>query len=117
MSAGVAAIVPAAGIGSRVGGRRNKLFLTLAGEPLLAHTLHALQDSPAVHSIVVAVRPEDRLHVQALLRRYRIAKALPPVPGGGSRAESVASAFGGPAISSPCSESQISDFRLESRRD
>ncbi|OGX29252.1 MAG: hypothetical protein A3B78_01365, partial [Omnitrophica WOR_2 bacterium RIFCSPHIGHO2_02_FULL_67_20] len=91
---GVAAIVPAAGTGSRVGGRRNKLFLPLAGEPLLAHTLRALQASAAVRWIVVAIRPEDRVPVDALLRRCRVTKALPPVPGGASRAESVASAFG-----------------------
>lgn len=91
----MAAIVPAAGMGSRVVGRRNKLFLPLAGEPLLAHTLRTLQASAAVRWIVVAVRPEDRVQVAALLRRCRITKALPPVPGASSRAASVASACRG----------------------
>ena len=92
---GVAAIVPAAGVGSRVGGRRNKLFLPLAGEPLLSHTLRTLQASAAVQWIAMAIRPEDQAQVDTLLRRCRITKALPSVPGGASRAESVASAFGG----------------------
>ena len=92
---GVAAIVPAAGVGSRVGGRRNKLFLPLAGEPLLSHALRALQASAAVQWIAMAIRPEDQAQVDTLLRRCRITKALPSVPGGASRAESVASAFGG----------------------
>ena len=89
----VGAIVPAAGVGSRIGGRQNKLFLPLAGEPLLAHTLRALQASPALRWIVVVARPGDQARVHGLLRRHRISKALPPLPGGASRAESVARGF------------------------
>ena len=90
---GIAAIVPAAGAGSRVGRRQNKLFLPLAGKPLLAHALEALQASPAVRWIVLAVRPEDRARAQTLLRYRGIAKALPLASGGRSRAESVARGF------------------------
>lgn len=93
MSEGVAAIVPAAGAGSRVGATRNKLFLPLAGAPLLAHTLRALQESPVIRWIAVVARPEDQARVHGLCRQHRISKALPPVPGGASRAESVARGF------------------------
>ena len=93
MRGGVAAIVPAAGAGSRVGGATGKLFLPLAGAPLLAHALRALQASRSIQSIVIAARPDDRARIQALIRSNKITKALAPVIGGGSRAESVARGF------------------------
>lgn len=90
MKGGVAAIVPAAGTGRRIGAPAGKLFLPLNGRPLLAHTLRVLQASPAIRWIIVAVRPGERARVEALIRRHRITKALPPCVGGSSRAASVA---------------------------
>ena len=90
MSRDVAAIVPAAGEGRRLAGPRSKLFLTLNGEPLLAHTLRALQGSPAIRWIIPVVRSHERPQVEALIDRYRLTKALGPRLGGASRAESVA---------------------------
>ena len=89
----VAAIVPAAGSGSRFGGRTSKPFALLRDAPLLLHTLTALQASPAIRWIVPAVRAGDASQVVALLKRYKITKALAPCRGGNSRAESVARAF------------------------
>ena len=89
----VAAIVPSAGAGRRFGQRRNKLFKVVAGAPILAHTLRALQASPTIRWIILPTRSADASQVQALLKRYRITKALPVVRGGRSRAESVARAF------------------------
>lgn len=89
----VAAIVPAAGAGKRLGGRTRKLFVSLAGVPLLVHTLRALQASPAVRWILPVVRADEQAHVLRLVRRHRITKALPPRLGGRSRAESVARGF------------------------
>ena len=89
----VAAIVPAAGAGRRVGGRTSKLFLRVGGQPLLAQTLRALQASPHVGWILVVTRAEDRARVAALIRRARLSKAQVVSPGGPSRAASVARGF------------------------
>jgi 2-C-methyl-D-erythritol 4-phosphate cytidylyltransferase len=89
----VAAIVPAAGAGRRFGASTPKPFARLRGVPLLAHTLRALQESPAVRWIVPVIRAEERARLARLVRRYRITKALPPITGGASRAESVARGF------------------------
>ncbi len=86
----VGAVVPAAGVGRRFGAKAGKLFVRVAGRPLLAHTLQALQRHPDVRWIVVAARPRDHRRISALIRRYRITKALPSVAGGASRAASVA---------------------------
>lgn len=85
----VAAIVVAAGVGKRFGGR-HKPYVRLAGRPLLAHTLRALQRSRQVDAMVVVVHAQAVLRAQALLKRYRITKAQPPCVGGASRAASVA---------------------------
>ena len=89
----VAAIVPAAGAGRRMGGPMSKLFVSLRGRPLLAHTLRVLQASPAVRWIVLVVRDRERAEAEALIARHKITKALRPCVGGASRAESVAKGF------------------------
>ena len=93
MGGGVAAIVPAAGLGRRFRGRTRKLFASIHGRPLLAYTLQALQASPAIRWIQVVVRPAERAEIERLIGRYRITKALRPCAGGASRSESVASGF------------------------
>ncbi len=89
----VAAIVPAAGASRRFRGTTAKPFAPVAGRPLLAHTLGALQRSPAIRWIIIVVRADDRTRVRALLKRFGITKALSPCLGGASRAESVANGF------------------------
>ena len=90
MRCDVAAIIPAAGTGQRIGAPTGKLFLPLNGRPLLAHTLRVLQASPVIRWIILVVRSSERARAEALIRRHRITKALPPCIGGPSRAASVA---------------------------
>ena len=90
MASDVAAIIPAAGTGQRIGASAGKLFLRLNGQPLLAHTLRVLQASPALRWIILVVRSGERARAETLIRRHRITKALPPCLGGPSRAASVA---------------------------
>ncbi|AWL11029.1 2-C-methyl-D-erythritol 4-phosphate cytidylyltransferase [Saliniradius amylolyticus] len=53
------AIVPAAGIGSRMGQSIPKQYLSLGDQCILAHTLDALLAHPAITQIVVALNPQD----------------------------------------------------------
>jgi 2-C-methyl-D-erythritol 4-phosphate cytidylyltransferase len=53
-------IVPAAGIGRRMGGERPKQYLELVGLPVLAHVLHRFARLPEVAALVVALHPEDQ---------------------------------------------------------
>ena len=50
-------IVPAAGESRRMGGG-NKLLLPLEGEPVLAHTLRAIDAATLVDEIILATRTE-----------------------------------------------------------
>jgi 2-C-methyl-D-erythritol 4-phosphate cytidylyltransferase len=53
------AVVPAAGRGARFGGGVPKQYAPVGGEPLIAHTLHALLSHPAVEGAMVVLAGDD----------------------------------------------------------
>ncbi|MDY0050859.1 MAG: 2-C-methyl-D-erythritol 4-phosphate cytidylyltransferase, partial [Halothiobacillaceae bacterium] len=53
-------IVPAAGIGARMGADLPKQYLELAGKPVLAHTLERLLAVPGWRGLVLALSEDDR---------------------------------------------------------
>jgi 2-C-methyl-D-erythritol 4-phosphate cytidylyltransferase len=53
------AVVPSAGRGARFGGDVPKQYLEVAGEPLIAHALHALLAHPALEGVVVVLAAGD----------------------------------------------------------
>jgi 2-C-methyl-D-erythritol 4-phosphate cytidylyltransferase len=87
---GLTAVVPAAGIGSRMGAECPKQYLSLAGKTILEHTLLRLLAHPAITHIVLALAPDDRwFETLALARDPRILR----VSGGSDRARSVLNAL------------------------
>ena len=54
------AIVPAAGIGSRMRAAVPKQYLDLAGRPVLLHTLERLGSCPGIAGVGVGLSPDDR---------------------------------------------------------
>ncbi|MCS7316083.1 MAG: 2-C-methyl-D-erythritol 4-phosphate cytidylyltransferase [Bryobacterales bacterium] len=92
----VAAIIPAAGLGTRMGrsaaetsGVSRKQFMLLDGAPILLHTLRKFIACPLVTEIVVALREEDIGWFSALIEREGATKPVRLVVGGNSRQESV----------------------------
>lgn len=81
------AVIVAAGSGKRMGGQRNKLWLPLAGEPILAHTVRLFASHPEVEEIVLVVSRQDHEEVLAWLREEGI--RLTVVLGGAERQDSV----------------------------
>lgn len=79
-------VVVAAGASTRMG--EDKLFMDLAGKPVLARTLAALNTCDCVDEIVVVTRLESLEKVAALCREYRIHKVEKVVVGGATRTES-----------------------------
>ena len=53
-------VLPAAGVGSRMGGERPKQYVELAGATLFEHSLRALLDSPRITGVMVALHADDR---------------------------------------------------------
>ena len=83
----VAAIVPAAGRGERLGPGAPKALRDLAGRPLLVHAALALAACPEVDLIVVAAPPEAIAETAALLADVDADWAV--VAGGATRVDSV----------------------------
>ena len=89
----VAALVPAAGKGERLGPGAPKALREIAGTPMLVHAVKALADSPAVDLVIVAAPTVNVEEVRALLERQEFAADVSVVAGGDSRSESVARAL------------------------
>jgi len=53
------AVVPAAGVGRRMGADRPKQYLPLAGDTVLGQTLRRLTAEPRIATVVVAISPHD----------------------------------------------------------
>ncbi len=83
------AIVPAAGIGLRLGSTIPKQYLPLSGKPVLQHSLERLAALAGVDAIVVPVHPDDRWHQQLDVA----GTALEFIAGGEERQHSVLNAL------------------------
>ncbi|MGE5591611.1 MAG: 2-C-methyl-D-erythritol 4-phosphate cytidylyltransferase [Bacillota bacterium] len=86
----VAAIIPAAGQGTRMGGGTAKQFLPLLGKPMLAHTLAAFEAATSITQVVLVVG-SDLLDAcrREIVERYGFRKVHGIVPGGKERQDSV----------------------------
>ncbi len=93
----VFAILPAAGLGTRMAGPQPKQFLILDGLPILIHSLRAFAAVQRVTAIYVAVRKTEMERVQAQIAEYAaqygFAGRVHVVEGGDSRQESVSHAL------------------------
>ncbi len=84
------AIVPAAGKGLRLGESVAKPFVLIGGRPLLSITLEALEKSPLIGDIILAVSGELLDNVKRdIIERYNISKVSFCIEGGSTRQESV----------------------------
>jgi 2-C-methyl-D-erythritol 4-phosphate cytidylyltransferase len=89
----VFAILPAAGLGTRMAGPQPKQFLFLDGIPILIHSLRAFAAVPRITQIVVAVRKPEMERVEAQVAEYGFSARVQVVEGGDNRQESVAHAL------------------------
>ncbi len=81
------AIVPAAGLGRRMGGDRNKAWLDLGGRSVLERTLDLLYGEPRLAGLVIVGQPAELEQLHGLARRY-VPEPL-VVSGGETRQDSV----------------------------
>jgi len=89
----VFAILPAAGLGTRMAGPQPKQFLSLDGVPILIHSLRAFAAVQRVTAIYVAVRKTELERVEAEVAEYGFANRVHVVEGGDNRQESVVNAL------------------------
>lgn len=83
------AIIAAAGHGTRMGGKRAKQFLELAGTPIILHTLRPFEQCEAIQEIILVLPTQETAEFLALAQKAGLRKLAKIVPGGATRAESV----------------------------
>ncbi|WP_210457251.1 2-C-methyl-D-erythritol 4-phosphate cytidylyltransferase [Vibrio crassostreae] len=86
----VIAVVPAAGVGSRMKADRPKQYLEIHGKTILEHTVEKLLSHPQVAQIVVAISDDDPYYPELALNQN---PQVIRVSGGSERADSVLSAL------------------------
>ncbi|WP_122082134.1 2-C-methyl-D-erythritol 4-phosphate cytidylyltransferase [Vibrio coralliirubri] len=97
----VIAVVPAAGVGSRMKADRPKQYLKIHGKTILEHTIEKLLSHPQVAQIVVAISDDDPYYPELALN---LNPQVIRVSGGSERADSVLSAL------NYIAEQQLSDW-------
>ena len=89
----IAAIVPAAGLGTRMGAETPKQFLELDGMPLILFTLRRLASCSAITEFFISTRAEDIVSLQDTVAKAGLGRPARVVHGGDTRQQSVANAL------------------------
>ena len=84
-----AAILVAAGKGTRMGAGVDKLFLEVAGRPVVAHAWRRFNDAMCIGEIVVVIRDGMQQSFEELAARFHFQKKFHVVVGGTERQDSV----------------------------
>ena len=85
----VAAVIVAAGRGTRMGPNVDKLFLEVGGKPIIVHTWRQFETCPAIEEIILVVREGMRSAFDELAAAEGFKKPYRLVPGGKERQDSV----------------------------
>ncbi|MGH9737870.1 MAG: 2-C-methyl-D-erythritol 4-phosphate cytidylyltransferase [Candidatus Acidiferrales bacterium] len=89
----IAAIVPAAGLGTRMGADTPKQFLELGGVPLIIFTLRRLAACAAITDFFISTRADDVMALEAMVAKASLGRPARVVHGGDTRQQSVANAL------------------------
>src|ERR1700726_562987 len=89
----VTAILPAAGLGTRMGAETPKQFLELDGVPVLIFTLHRLAACQAITEFVISTRGDEVDSIAARVAKENLGRPVRIVRGGDTRQDSVANAL------------------------
>ena len=85
----VSAIIVAAGKGTRMGPKGDKLFLEIAGQPVVVHTWQRFAEAQDIDHLVLVVRRGMQAAFAELAQKYSLQKPHRIVLGGAERQHSV----------------------------
>lgn len=83
------AVIVAAGKGTRMGPGVDKLFLEVAGRPVVAHTWQRFNDAACIAEIILVVRDGMQSAFAELAQQFKLTKPHRLVVGGAERQDSV----------------------------
>ncbi len=86
-------IIPAGGLGKRIGGNLPKQFIEIGGVPIMARTAGIFQEMDEIDSIVISVHSEWYTYTKEMIAKYGLTKVREVVVGGKDRQDSVANAL------------------------
>jgi 2-C-methyl-D-erythritol 4-phosphate cytidylyltransferase len=89
----IAAILPAAGLGTRMGAETPKQFMELDGVPIVILSLRSIASCELVTDIIVATRGDEVERLERRIREEKFKQTVRVVRGGDSRQDSVAQAL------------------------
>ncbi|MCF2858970.1 2-C-methyl-D-erythritol 4-phosphate cytidylyltransferase [Pseudoalteromonas sp. SMS1] len=96
-SISIAAVVPAAGVGARMGLNHPKQYLKINGKTILEHTLEKLASVAQIERTYVAISPDDAYYCELVIDHLDVLR----VDGGKERANSVLNALRAMAANPP----------------
>lgn len=82
-------LIPAAGVGKRMGSNRNKLLLQVRSQPIIAWTLLAAEAASKIKWIGIISQPTDWPDFKEILTNLKLTKPVELIIGGSTRQESV----------------------------
>ena len=86
----VVAVVPAAGLGTRMGGNTPKQYLTIGNLPLLVYALQIFQELEEIGEVILSVPAADREYCwRKIVQPFGLEKVTKVVAGGARRQDSV----------------------------
>jgi 2-C-methyl-D-erythritol 4-phosphate cytidylyltransferase len=89
----IAAILPAAGLGTRMGAETPKQFLELDGAPIAILSLRRIASCELITDIILATRADNIAQLEHRAAQEKLKQRVRVVRGGDSRQESVAQAL------------------------
>jgi len=89
----ITAILPAAGLGTRMGAETPKQFLELDGVPIVILSLRRIAACPLISEIIVATRADNMERLEARIREEKFTQPVRVIKGADSRQGSVAQAL------------------------
>lgn len=85
----VSSIILAAGSGKRMGKGINKVFLDLAGHPILFYSIRAFQEHPLVDEIILVLKEDEIEKYRETILDFGFGKVKAMIAGGPERMDSV----------------------------
>jgi len=82
-------VIPAAGVGKRMGVGKNKLLIDVKEVPIIVYTINVFENDDWCKGIVLVINENDRSEMEWLIKRYQFKKIQAITTGGLERQYSV----------------------------